>query len=156
MRIPIPPETRAWIASNRLVNPEVDLHKVRLHHGGPVNWYLALTKHGAITFGNHIYYRKPDRMERRDLLVHELVHVAQYRRLGVLRFHARYLRDALRNLRKTGKTYGRDLPLEKPAYATQALAAKVLRGEIEGGPAMVALPGIFGEPPAGEGRLPSA
>ncbi|MFN0095782.1 MAG: DUF4157 domain-containing protein [Dehalococcoidia bacterium] len=155
MRIPIPPDTRQWLALNGLVNPEVDLQNVRLHHGGPLTWYLAATRHGAITFGNHIFYRKRERMEKRDLLVHELVHVAQYRRIGMLRFHARYLRDALRSIRTTGKAYGRDLPLEKPAYDTQALALKVIRGEA--GVAMVTLPDIFGgAPPSPVDRPPMA
>lgn len=143
MRIPIPAETREWLAKNGLVNPEVDLNRVRLHHGGSVTWYLNVTKHGAITFGSHIFYRKPERMAKRDLLVHELVHVAQYRRIGAPRFFARYLRDAIRHKRVAGKSYGRDLPLEKPAYDTQALAAKVLAGEAS--LAMITLPDIFGE-----------
>jgi len=50
----------------------------------------------GITFGRGIYVRQ-DFWRRRDLIAHELVHVAQYERLGGVRnFLAQYLEECVR------------------------------------------------------------
>ena len=132
----IHPDDRAWLAQSGLVDPEVDLGAVRLHTSGPPRWYLAAVGHSAIALGDHVWLREAERLRDRSLLVHELVHVAQYRRLGRLRFVARYLLD----LARAGFRYRRELPLEAPAYARaeQAralLAAAPSASEVVGGTA---------------------
>lgn len=57
----------------------------RLWVGGPVPPGSA-----GITFGSTVIVRK-GREERRRLLMHELVHVEQYRRHGLVGFWIRYL-----------------------------------------------------------------
>ena len=59
---------------------------------------LAPGMHG-MTLGRLIMVlRDDDRSGRRVLLAHELVHVEQYARLGVVRFLRRYVREYLVNL----------------------------------------------------------
>ena len=123
----IDPTDRAWLEASGLVDPEVDLDVVSLHTRGPLAWYLRLVGRGAITLGDGVWYREASRVHDRALLVHELVHVAQYRRLGRLRFVASYLRDLLR----AGFRYSRSLPLEAPAYERQAQARALLRSAPE-------------------------
>ena len=63
------------------------------------------------------------------------MHVAQYRRIGRVRFVARYLLD----LAKAGFRYSKELPLEAPAYARAEQARELLEagqppaGDIQGG-----------------------
>jgi hypothetical protein len=45
-----------------------------------------------MALGHGIFVRA-DQYERRDLLIHELVHTAQYERLGFRRFLRQYLRE---------------------------------------------------------------
>ena len=106
-------EDRAWLSSNGLLEPEIadDLDAVRLHTSGPPSWYLSLVRRNAITLGDHVWFRVAERTRDRPLLAHELVHVAQYRRLGRLRFVGRYLLDLVKQ-----RGYSRRLPLEAPAY----------------------------------------
>ena len=53
----------------------------------------------GMTFGRLILLRRDDdRSGRRRLLAHELVHVEQYARLGILPFLWRYVREYARNL----------------------------------------------------------
>lgn len=103
-----------WLRANDLLDAEIagDLAAVRLHSSGPPRWYLSLVGRSAITFGDHVWFREAHRSNDRRLLAHELVHVAQYRRLGHLRFIGRYLLD----LAKAFGRYSRELPLEAPAY----------------------------------------
>ena len=125
----IDPDVTSWLAANNLVDSQVDLAQVRLHASGPPRWYLRLVGNDAITLGNHIWYREPDRAESRALLAHELVHVGQYRERGVLPFVVRYLWD----FAIAGFRYSRSLPLERVASQRQDRAREVLaRGELEG------------------------
>ena len=94
----------------------IDLSGVSLHVGGPPGWYLRLVHRSAITLGHHVWFVSEARRDDASLLAHELVHVEQYRELGVPRFLARYLRDLV----NAGFRYSRNLPLEAPAYARQA------------------------------------
>ena len=48
----------------------------------------------GMALGHGIFVRA-DQYERRDLLIHELVHTAQYERLGFRRFLRQYLRECL-------------------------------------------------------------
>jgi len=63
---------------------------------------------GAITFVDLVVY--PERLDL-DTLFHELVHVAQYRALGLERFARLYVEGFLR-----GGSY-EAIPLERQAYA---------------------------------------
>lgn len=65
----------------------------------------------AITFGNVVVSRQPF---THGLLFHELVHVEQYRQLGIQRFSSLYVRGFL-----TGGGY-EGIPLERSAYALGA------------------------------------
>jgi hypothetical protein len=70
----------------------------------------------AITFVDTVVSHEPftDR-----LLFHELVHVVQYERLGVLEFAAKYVRGFL-----TGGSY-EAIPLERNAYELEARFAEM-------------------------------
>ena len=107
-------EDQEWLRHHDLLDPEIAGHldEVRLRTSGPPKWYLSLVRRGAITLGDQVWFRETHRTRDRPLLAHELVHVAQYRRLGRLRFVGRYLLDLLRALGR----YSRELPLEAPAY----------------------------------------
>ena len=124
MAEPIPAETVAWLEGSGLVDDEIDLAAVRTHVGGVIGWYLRRKRRGAMTIGDHIFYRDERRRDDVALLVHELVHVAQYRRLG----RARFLRQYAQDLAKAGG-YSRELPLEAPAYERQAAASALLAAE---------------------------
>lgn len=119
---------RAWLAASGLVEPTIDLARVRLHCGGPVAWYLRRTRRGALTVGTHIWFARLERGADRALLAHELVHVAQYRDLGVARFLTHYLRD----LARARFRYSDALPLEAPAYARGREARARLAAHPEG------------------------
>ena len=119
----IPAATRAWLEQHRLVDDGLDLDGVQLRVGGPLTWYLRLVKCGAITIGRTVWFRAEDRRERRSLIAHELVHVGQYARLGMVGFLARYFW----HLSRAGFRYSASLPLEAPAYARER-AAKRLDG----------------------------
>lgn len=119
--------TQNWLSAMQLLDPEADLTRVRLHTGGFFAWYLKVAGNSAITFGNHVWFVSEARKGDIALLAHELVHVAQYRRMGRMRFLARYGLDLVRARFR----YSRALPLEVPAYARQDLAKRLLR---EAGP----------------------
>ena len=106
----------------RLVDADVDTSRVVLHVGGLAAAYLRLVKKRAITFRGHIWFRDEAVRGDRALVVHELVHVGQYRRMGTPRFLFHYLRD----LARARFRYSHDLPLEAPAYARQAEATALL------------------------------
>ena len=78
----IPDNQRAWLEESGLVDDNVDLEAVRLKVGGFWTWYLRLQRMGAITHGDSIWYRNEEKRADLDLLVHELVHVGQYRELA--------------------------------------------------------------------------
>ena len=111
-----------WLSMHALVDSGVALADVRLHVGGPFSWYLRAVRKSAITIGNHIWFTNVEKRDDIALLAHELVHVAQYRELGIPRFLARYGWEMMR----AGFRYSRRLPLEAPAYARQAQAKLVL------------------------------
>ncbi len=114
--------TEQWLQGNALLDDGVAPGDVRLHVGGPLTWYLRAVKKSAITFGSHIWFVNEAKRDDLALLAHELVHVGQYRRMGVPRFLGRYGLDIL----KAGFRYSRKLPLEAPAYERQALARRLI------------------------------
>ena len=124
MAAPIPAETIVWLESSGLVDEEVELDAVRTHVGGPMAWWLRLQRRSAITTGDHISYRDERRRDDVALLVHELVHVAQYRRLGKTRFLRQYFLELAK-----ARGHSRRLPLEAPAYERQAAARALLTPE---------------------------
>jgi len=68
---------------------------------------LRLTRKAGITLPWAIYLL-PDYMEDQGLIKHELVHVAQIKRMGMVKFYLTYLAQWLR--------YGyHDMPLEREA-----------------------------------------
>lgn len=121
------PGEQHWLGAMELLDPEADIARVRLHVGGIPGWYLKLVGNSAITFGNHVWFVSETSKTDIALMAHELVHVAQYRRMGRLRFLTRYGLDLLR----AGFRYSKTLPLEAPAYARQDVAKRILR---EAGP----------------------
>lgn len=121
----IDPADRAWLAASGLVDPAVDLARVRLSTTGPAAAWVWLQRRSAMTIGHRIWFAKPERLRDRALLVHELVHVGQYHQRGVVRFFAAYLRD----LAAAGFRYSARLPLEAPAYARQREAKVRLAAE---------------------------
>jgi hypothetical protein len=74
------------------------------------------TKMAAITFIDTVVFHEP--IENR-LLFHELVHVAQYEKLGLAEFAAKYVNGFL-----TGGSY-ETIPLEQNAYELDARFAEV-------------------------------
>ncbi len=74
-----------------------------LHHSRFSRIATALIGANAFTFGRHVFLSKSAVSEidggtaaGDDLLAHELVHIEQYRRTGMVRFLARYFIDYLR------------------------------------------------------------
>mgnify|MGYP005842456161 CR=1 FL=1 len=69
--------------------PSVDFSKVRIiGNAGGIPWGKT-----AVTHGNYIFYREDfseDNMKYYDLLLHELVHVEQYRKFGKGLFYILY------------------------------------------------------------------
>ncbi|HMS59602.1 MAG TPA: DUF4157 domain-containing protein [Tepidiformaceae bacterium] len=118
----IEPSDLAWLQSSGLVDRDVDLDAVRPHTAGPPSWWVRSRRLSAITLGNHIWFSAPEHQRSRALLVHELVHVAQYRRLTTPVFCLRYFVHSARR----GFRYSRDLPFEAPAYARQAQARALI------------------------------
>jgi Domain of unknown function (DUF4157) len=76
--------------------------KVLLHSGRLSRAAAALLRADAFVVGRHVFLSKSAVFEidngtpaGDDLLAHELVHIEQYRRSGVVRFLARYFTDYL-------------------------------------------------------------
>ena len=83
-----------------------------------------LFKASAITFGSHIYYVQAEHQISARLRRHEMVHVEQYQKDGVLRFLYLYLKSYCR-LRIQGKAHHiayRSIPYEEEAYAKERQA----------------------------------
>lgn len=118
----VPTAAQTLLGDHALIDPLVDLRKVRLHTGGPVGWYLRLLGRAGVTVGHHVFFVDARARQSLPLLAHELVHVAQFRELGFFRFLLRYWRDMAR----AGFRYSRKLPLEAPAYARQREAEERL------------------------------
>ena len=81
------------IAAYNLVPPEV-VRRARVQTV-PL---LAPGFHGMTVGGLVLVRRDDDRSGRRTLLAHELVHVEQYARLGIIGFLRRYVSEYARNL----------------------------------------------------------
>lgn len=82
-----------WDLARRLLAdfvPELDLERIRVRHRAR----LAIpARYRAITLGSRIYARpclRADEPADLELLLHELIHVGQYSRLGHLGFSWRY------------------------------------------------------------------
>jgi hypothetical protein len=81
--------------------------------------FLAPGFHGMTVGRLILVLRDDDRSGKRTLLAHELAHVEQYHRLGVVRFLGRYVGEYARNvmrLRSHRKAY-LAIPLEAEARA---------------------------------------
>lgn len=100
------PLTPAEIALARPVfGLAIDYARVRLvagAGGNPVAAIAFANGNQAITLGHRVHYRggvaddlAAAGIEARALLLHELTHVWQYRRLGIVRFLWRYVREFL-------------------------------------------------------------
>jgi len=92
-----------------LGEPEFVLPRTVFATGRTARVAARLLKIHGITIGRLVFIA-PDLLERfdgrsrlpRDLVVHEIAHVIQYRRYGFFRFLYIYFRDYLINLRKEG------------------------------------------------------
>lgn len=101
--------------------PGLPLERVRLVQGGPVCWFVrSVLRQGAMTVYPFVFLGRAryDPVSPRflSLMAHEMKHIEQYRRYGLLPFLARYLWDLARH----GFRYSQRLPLEAEAYALQA------------------------------------
>ncbi len=113
-------------------HPDLDLGRVSLHDAGPVAWFVrTVIRQGAMTLGHRVYFGRstfdPRNARSLALLVHELQHVTQVERLGLIRFFAKYAWALARNRFR----YSHDLPLEAEAHAVQAAALGPLERLIE-------------------------
>ena len=105
---------------------DFDFAGVRVRTGVP-RW--AAGRPAAMTFRHTVYFApgcfEPSSTEGIALLAHELAHVEQFRRLGTLRFAARYLGAYLKS-RLRGRTPHAaytEIPLECAARDVQRLVA---------------------------------
>lgn len=113
-------------------HPDLELARVSLHDSGPIAWFVRnVVRQGAMTLGHRIYLGRstfdPHNAHSLALLVHELQHVTQVERLGLIRFFAKYAWALARNRFR----YSHDLPLEAEAYAVQAAALGPLERLLE-------------------------
>ena len=96
---------------------------VRVRVGYP--WWLPLPRAvAAITLGRRIWIRRELPPPQLDVLLrHELVHVRQMERIGVLPFLLRYLGEYIRNrVRGLGHDAAyRAISFEAEAFATETL-----------------------------------
>jgi hypothetical protein len=116
-----------WLRAESFLDGEVTLDDVRFHSGGPVAFYLRMMGRRAMTLGDHVFFRDEGLIDQAKqanwpLYVHELVHVAQYRREGYPKFLGAYTWDVVR----AGVKYSSKLPREAPAYARQREAERRL------------------------------
>ena len=118
-------DARTWLERKNLLDDGVDLDEVKLKIGGPVGLYLKLVRKSAMTIGNSVWFVSEEKRADDILLAHELVHVAQYRKMGVSRFLFTYFKD----MAKAGFKYSSKLPLEAPAYERQKLARSLPRDD---------------------------
>jgi hypothetical protein len=94
---------------------------------------FAGTAIGAITLGRTIYFRDPELYEPHTaqglaFLAHEIKHVEQFERLGLVGFYAKYIADYFRG------GYGREIEYEDEAYEFQQVVSRHLRQEFEDNP----------------------
>jgi hypothetical protein len=96
---------------------------------------LAGTEIGAITLGKTIYFRNPDLYDPHTaqglaFLAHEIKHVEQFERHGIVGFYIKYVRDYFRG------GYGRGIEFEDEAYEFQQVVARHLREEFSNNPSI--------------------
>jgi len=102
---------------------DLDLDKIILIDGISFGrLILKLFNASAITFGKRIYFSKP--LNQNDtstifLIAHELVHVEQYKKNGVILFLLKYLRELIRNLiiHRSFITAYKNISFEEDAYS---------------------------------------
>lgn len=97
---------------------EEDLRAMRVVRSAPPRWLPVLLRMGAVTFNNHVIFRKgqyrPDHVQGLGLLAHEAFHITQRRQMGLAWFLARYALGQF----QCGFQHDRH-PLEKPAIELQ-------------------------------------
>jgi hypothetical protein len=79
---------------------------IKVHHGPLSALLTKLLNIGALTLRDHIFVSSPT--VSASLIVHEIVHVLQYRRVGTIRFLARYLKDYLSGM-EVSRCYRSDI-----------------------------------------------
>ena len=94
---------------------------------------IAGTEIGAITLGKTIHFRDPDLYEPHTpkglaFLAHEIKHVEQFERHGIVGFYIKYVRDYFRG------GYGRGIEFEDEAYDFQPKVRQHLETEFEDNP----------------------
>jgi hypothetical protein len=112
--LPLPPDV---VMRVKEILPDLELDRVRLrpHATLPANWWPGRARFSAMAFGYTIYLSDsfdPDSQACRRLLLHELVHADQVRRLGdsETRFASWYGRGFL-----AARSYRKN-PLEAEAF----------------------------------------
>ena len=113
--------------------PSLKLEEVVLIDSGISIGKVIMTLFGAsaITFGDNIYFAK--RLDQSNvfdvaLIGHELVHVEQYKKLGMIRFLIRYLFEFVMNLarEKNCKRAYMAISFEREAYRTEKMIFDLL------------------------------
>ena len=102
-----------WLSGIRTSGPDGSV--IHLDSGLPV-----LINQGGITLGNHIFVHPDMDITEPYFLTHELIHVEQWRRLGVIKFLTQYLGQYFRCRRhfEHAACY-HSLDLEREAYEKQ-------------------------------------
>jgi hypothetical protein len=100
--------------------------RVRFHYP----WWLRpflLEGVGAITIGRRIYVRSGVGEHLHRLLRHELAHVRQINKNGLLRFYILYVVEYLKNVRAGMTSYDayRSISFERDAYAAEEVLRSV-------------------------------
>src|SRR5687768_6699623 len=118
------PQAVAQVAVDTLVDAIVDA-RAKVRHGYP--WWLKpwlMKDVVAITLGRRIYLGaqiRPSSIER--LLRHELAHVRQVNRLGIIGFYCSYLAEFARHFRKVRSISGAYALI---SFEQEAMAAELL------------------------------
>ena len=118
------------LAAVQAVTPDVDLEQLLIREASSLFEKVFLRSNAAIAFPHVVYmhsrwYRRP-RAEMARLVLHEAIHVSQWRQTGNLRFAATYVFDYLRGrVRRRGHARS----YREIRYETQAREAtdRVLR-----------------------------
>jgi hypothetical protein len=117
------------------LEPYVDidaLRRMRVVTGAPGRWLPVVLRARATTLGPFVFFRAgafdPSTPRGLALIAHEALHTVQYREMGVPRFLARYVLEAVR----VRFDHGRH-PLEAPLIARQREIRRALEvGSEEG------------------------
>jgi hypothetical protein len=100
--------------------------RVRFHYPW---WFrpFLLEGVGAITIGRRIYVRSCAGEHLHRLLRHELEHVRQINKKGLLRFYILYVVEYLKNVRAGMTSYDayRNISFERDAYAAEEVLRSV-------------------------------